>query len=97
MPSFSNVSLGIARGALEAFVELARDKIPRGARKTLRENNVIQSEVAQCEAKLRSARAFIHTTLKEMWEEVAAEAAAHCFRSACERCSKVGFCPGRRV
>jgi len=66
---FSNVSLGIARGALEAFIELARDKIPRGARKTLRENNVIQSEVAQCEARLRSARAFIHTTLKEMWEE----------------------------
>ena len=66
---FSNVSLGIARGALEAFIELARDKIPRGARKTLRENNVIQSEVAQCEAKLRSARAFIHTTLAEMWDE----------------------------
>ena len=66
---FSNVSLGIARGALEAFVELARDKILRGARKTLRENNVIQSEVAQSEAKLRSARAFIHTTLREMWEE----------------------------
>jgi alkylation response protein AidB-like acyl-CoA dehydrogenase len=66
---FSNVSLGIARGALEAFIELARDKIPRGARGTLRENNVIQSEVAQCEAKLRSARAFIHTTLKDMWEE----------------------------
>jgi indole-3-acetate monooxygenase len=66
---FSNVSLGIARGALEAFVELARDKIPRGSRGTLRENNVIQSEVAQCEAKLRSARAFIHTTLREMWDE----------------------------
>src|SRR5262249_54763530 len=66
---FSNVSLGIARGALEAFIGLARDKIPRGARKTLRENNVIQSEVAQCEARLRSARAFIHTTLKEMWAE----------------------------
>jgi indole-3-acetate monooxygenase len=66
---FSNVSLGIARGALEAFIELARDKIPRGARKTLRENNVIQSEMAQCEARLRSSRAFIHTTLREMWDE----------------------------
>jgi len=66
---FSNISLGIARGAVEAFIELARDKIPRGARKTLRENNVIQSEVAQCEAKLRSSRAFIHTTLREMWED----------------------------
>src|SRR6516165_9036769 len=70
---FSNVSLGIARGALEAFIELARDKIPRGARKTLRENNVIQSETAQSEAKLRSARAFIHTTLREMWEEAEAK------------------------
>ncbi len=35
---FSNVSLGISRGALDAFVELARDKIPRGARNPLREN-----------------------------------------------------------
>jgi indole-3-acetate monooxygenase len=48
---------------------LARDKIPRGARKTLRENNVIQSEVAQCEAKLRSSRASIHATLEDMWED----------------------------
>ena len=31
--SFSNVSLGIARGALDAFIVLARDKIPRGARR----------------------------------------------------------------
>ncbi|HEY2540365.1 MAG TPA: acyl-CoA dehydrogenase family protein [Stellaceae bacterium] len=66
---FSNVSLGIARGALEAFIELARDKIPRGARNPLRNNNVIQSQVAQCEARLRSCRAFIHETLEEMWDE----------------------------
>ena len=30
---------------------------------------MIQSEVAQCEAKLRSARASIHATLREMWED----------------------------
>ncbi len=65
---FSNVSLGIARGALEAFIELARDKIPRGARNPLRNNNVIQSQVAQCDARLRSCRAFIHQTLEEMWD-----------------------------
>jgi alkylation response protein AidB-like acyl-CoA dehydrogenase len=67
--SFSNVSLGIARGALDAFTVLARDKIARGASGTLRENNVVQSQVAQCEARLRSSRAFIHETLAEMWEE----------------------------
>jgi alkylation response protein AidB-like acyl-CoA dehydrogenase len=65
---FSNVSLGIARGALDAFIVLARDKIPRGARNPLRNNNVIQSHVAQCEARLRSCRAFIQQTLEEMWD-----------------------------
>ena len=66
--SFSAVSLGIARGALDAFIVLARDKIPRGQRKTLRENNVIQSQVALCEARIASSRAFLYATLEEMWE-----------------------------
>jgi indole-3-acetate monooxygenase len=66
---FSNVSLGIARGALEAFIELARDKVPRGARNPLRQNNVVQSQVAQCEARLRSSRAYVRATLQEMWDE----------------------------
>ncbi len=70
---FSNVSLGIARGAFDAFIELARDKIPRGARRTLRENNVIQSQVAECEAKLSSARAWLHRILAEMWREAEEE------------------------
>lgn len=68
---FSSVALGIARGAFEAFIELARDKTPRGARKTLRENNVIQLQVAQCEAKLASSRAFLHEVLAEMMEDAA--------------------------
>ncbi len=66
---FSNVSLGIARGALAALIALARDKVPRGARGTLRENNVIQSQVAQCEARLSAARAWLHQLLAEMWAE----------------------------
>lgn len=68
--SFSAVSLGIARGALDAFIVLARDKIPRGQRRTLRENNVIQAQVAQCEARIGSSRAFLFATLDEMWQEV---------------------------
>ena len=35
----------------------------------MRENNLIQSDVAQCEAKLRSSRASIHATLDDMWED----------------------------
>ena len=67
--SFAHVSMGIARGAFDAFIEIARDKIPRGAKGTLRENNVIQSQVSQGEAKLKSARAYLRGVIAEMWEE----------------------------
>ena len=66
---FSHVSMGIARGAYDAFIEIARDKIPRGAKNTLRENNVIQSQVSQCEAKLKSARAYLRGVIAEMWAD----------------------------
>src|SRR5438270_13406769 len=56
---FAGVALGIARGMLGHFIELARDKIPRGARNTLRNNNVIQAQVAQAEARLSSARGWL--------------------------------------
>jgi len=56
---FAGVALGIARGMLKEFIVLARDKIPRGARNTLRNNNVIQAQVAQSEARLSSARGWL--------------------------------------
>src|SRR6266436_438199 len=68
---FAGVALGIARSALDAFVELARDKIPRGAKSTLRDNNVIQAQVAQSEARLGAARAFLLGSLDDIWHEVA--------------------------
>jgi alkylation response protein AidB-like acyl-CoA dehydrogenase len=67
---FAGVALGIARSALDAFVELARDKIPRGAKRTLRDNNVIQAQVSQSEARLGCARAFLLSSLDEIWREV---------------------------
>jgi alkylation response protein AidB-like acyl-CoA dehydrogenase len=67
--SFAHVSMGIARGAYDAFIEIARDKVPRGAKGTLRENNVIQSQVAQCQARLTSARAYLRNTIAAMWHE----------------------------
>jgi len=67
--SFAYVSMGIARGAFDAFIELARDKVARGAKGTLRENNVVQSQVSQCEARLKSARAYLRGVIGEMWDE----------------------------
>jgi indole-3-acetate monooxygenase len=67
---FGSVALGIAQGALEAAVELARDKTARGMARTLRHNAVVQSQVAYAEAQLASARLLLHASLDEIWDAV---------------------------
>ena len=67
--SFAHVSMGIAKGAFDAFIAIARDKVPRGSQGTLRQNNVIQAQVAQCEARLNAARAYLRGVIARMWDE----------------------------
>ncbi|MBV8936563.1 MAG: hypothetical protein JO095_12260 [Alphaproteobacteria bacterium] len=67
---FAGVAMGIARSALDAFVELARDKVPFRGKSALRDNNVVQSQAAQAEARLRAARAFLYQSLEEITAEV---------------------------
>jgi len=66
--SFGGVALGIARSVMERFVTDIRDTKPRGASRTRGENNVIQSQVGQCEARLRSARMFLLGSISEIWQ-----------------------------
>lgn len=68
---FAGVAMGIARAALDAFVELARDKVPFRARRTLRDDNVVQAETARAEARLRCARAYLYRALDEITAAVA--------------------------
>ncbi|MGC2203382.1 MAG: acyl-CoA dehydrogenase family protein [Stellaceae bacterium] len=67
---FAGVAMGIARSALDAFIELACDKVPFRGKRALRDNNVVQSQVAQAEARLRAARAYLLGSLEEITEEV---------------------------
>jgi alkylation response protein AidB-like acyl-CoA dehydrogenase len=69
---FAGLALGIARTTLDDFERLATQKTPRGVKNTLRENAVIQSQVGQAEARLRSARAFLFGSLSEIWRAVVA-------------------------
>jgi indole-3-acetate monooxygenase len=62
---FGGVALGIARGTMDAFLGLPREKTRRGAGKPMVENNVVQSHVAQSEARWRSARYFLHAAADE--------------------------------
>lgn len=69
---FSGTAQGIARSMLDSFMELAGVKTPRKARNSLRDNAVVQAEVAHCEARLKSARAFLIDEISDIWETVVA-------------------------
>src|SRR5438309_40845 len=68
---FAGVAMGIARSTLDAFVELARDKVPFRAGGALRDNHLIQSQIGQADARLAAARAFLLRSLEEITAEVA--------------------------
>ncbi len=62
---FASIALGLARAMLDAFIHLATDKVPRDETGVLRENGVVQHEVALCEAKLASARLYFRTAVAD--------------------------------
>src|SRR5215213_10586050 len=67
---FSGVALGIACACLEAFMKLAETKKPGGglgSPNVLRDNAVVQSNVAQAMGRLKSARAYLLQMLEEIW------------------------------
>ena len=61
------VTLGIARRAVDDFVELATVKKPSMSSRTLAERQVIQAEVALAEAAWRSGRAFLDQAIADAW------------------------------
>jgi indole-3-acetate monooxygenase len=69
---FAGVACGIARGALDCFLDVARNKIARGYKSPIRDNAVVQSGLAQAEANLRAARAYLLQTMAEIWKHLCA-------------------------
>jgi len=69
---FAGVALGIARGALDEFVETAKTKIPRGATSPIRDSAVVQMGLAQADIRVRSARAWLLQSLAEIWKRIQA-------------------------
>jgi len=62
----ASVALGIARGMLDAFIELALRKTPRGTGR-LADNAVVQAELACAEAQLGAARSYLIDTVTQIY------------------------------
>jgi alkylation response protein AidB-like acyl-CoA dehydrogenase len=71
---FAGVACGIARGALDCFIDLACNKVPRGFKSRLRDNAVVQSGLAQAEVGLRAARGFVLQSMAGTWQHLTAGA-----------------------
>lgn len=71
IPGCGAMALGIARGVIDALVELARVKRPERSAQTLMEDRGAQARVAQAEALVSSARLFLFDAVERLWTEVA--------------------------
>ena len=67
---FAAVALGVARSALDAMLEMCGTKVPRGARRLLRDQDTVQRQVGQAETIWHCARAFLHESVREVWDSV---------------------------
>ncbi|WP_084801087.1 acyl-CoA dehydrogenase family protein [Bradyrhizobium sp. Tv2a-2] len=71
---FAGVACGIARGALDCFLDMAKGKVIRGGKRPIGENAVVQSGLAQAEVNLRAARAYVLQSMAEIWQDLCAGA-----------------------
>lgn len=65
---FCCVGLGVARAAIDAFVDLAQVKVPRGSSELLRDRPMVQTNIGKAEALLRSGRSMLFEVVEEMWQ-----------------------------
>jgi alkylation response protein AidB-like acyl-CoA dehydrogenase len=70
--SVASVTLGIARGAIDALIDLAKAKIPLTSQDLLRERATVQDQVGRAEALLQGGRAFLFQEIDAAWQDVLA-------------------------
>lgn len=70
--AFAAVAVGIARPMLDSFKDLAAAKRPRLTHNVLRDDALVQAEVARSEARLGAARAYLRSEIDDIWRAVMA-------------------------
>jgi indole-3-acetate monooxygenase len=77
----------------ETFVGLARARKPAGSSRLLAERETVQLEVARAHAELGAARAFLHKTTADVWDDVLHRGSAPARRRALLRLAANHSCP----
>jgi alkylation response protein AidB-like acyl-CoA dehydrogenase len=70
------IALGVARGALEGFAQIANNKIPFLSASKLSERPIAQHKMGEMEGKYRAARAYVMEAMRDVEEELEAGAEA---------------------
>ncbi len=66
--ALASVAFGVAGAAIKQLVDIALNKTPAYTRSKLRERPVAQYQIAEAEAKLGSARAYLYHAFDEFWD-----------------------------
>jgi alkylation response protein AidB-like acyl-CoA dehydrogenase len=66
---FGNVSLGIARSALDTAIELGREKTPIMTTSVLGDLSTTRRQIGEAEATLGSSKAFLEEAVSDLWAE----------------------------
>ncbi len=69
-PTIAVVAVGVARAALDCFLELALTKVPSSVTKPLREHGSAQIDVARAEALIDSSRSYLYETVETLWTTI---------------------------
>ncbi len=70
------VALGVAKGVLETFADLAQNKIPMMSTSSLAKRPIAQYRMGEAMAKYRAARTYVLQAMEDVEEELAAGAPA---------------------
>jgi alkylation response protein AidB-like acyl-CoA dehydrogenase len=68
--ALSSVATGVARAAIDDFIELAKAKSPAYTARPLKDRGIVQVQLARAEAALESARAYLYQSARDTWNMV---------------------------
>ena len=67
------ITLGMARATIDEVIEIANQKTPQGARRTLAHRPALHREIGFADSKLAAARSYLYSLDREVWQHCQTE------------------------